>query len=299
MDSSKSCLSLPKYGCDFVVATTQASINSNMLQYFAEGTQPVEYICYLADTKTGNPGEQIRIDDLLAKTNGVHPFYIPDDTPWADERVQALYRAGFMVGIKLQMGLPPGVMPKDLPPIVTFDDTIKSVLFNLLCSQLTIVQVNPPAWGAGSWNVWSQPYGTAWTVQTRVNLLVADLDAKLNTPYFDNHPEVRDRLQKALKNLSGTAFSLQQLLFDLDNTLLESLPRFSGVPDGSNAQLILQKVFVGKYWESAKSHGLPLVSVMTVSQPRDKSSLHLTGFERMLSPLQDGQGKPIKNPTPL
>jgi hypothetical protein len=47
-----------------------------------------------------------------------------------------------------------------------------------------------------------------------------DLDKSLDTPYFNTHPDEKLALQRQLENLSATAFSLQQLLFDLDNAAL-------------------------------------------------------------------------------
>jgi len=42
---------------------------------------------------------------------------------------------------------------------------------------------------------------------------VKDLDAELDTPYFNNHPKEKAALKLKLANLSGSAFSLRQLLY--------------------------------------------------------------------------------------
>lgn len=46
MDATNSDLSSSKYGYDFVVSTTQASINSGLLQYLNECTQPETCLCF-------------------------------------------------------------------------------------------------------------------------------------------------------------------------------------------------------------------------------------------------------------
>ncbi|PYI22685.1 hypothetical protein BO99DRAFT_468445 [Aspergillus violaceofuscus CBS 115571] len=282
---------------DFVVATTQASINSHLVEYLAEGTQPVEYICYLADPDTGNPTVPITLEELKQKTGGHDPFYIEEGTPFTDERVQAMYDVDFAVGIKMQIGLPPGVDPKTLS-VVELGESASSVKFNLYCAQLTVIELTVGRHNTGKWNVWSQPSGQPWTIQTRVDLVVADLDDKLDTPYFNqpSHHVERDRLRNALTNLSGTAFSLQQLMFDLDNTSMQELPTFPGMDMKSSAGYVLGSVFLDKYWASAHSHGLPLVSVTAVTRPEEESPMHITAFERIVSPARDFYGRRIKNP---
>ncbi|RAH64670.1 uncharacterized protein BO66DRAFT_463627 [Aspergillus aculeatinus CBS 121060] len=204
------------------------------------------------------------------KTGGHDPFFIEEGTPFTDERVQAMYNVDFAVGIKMQIGLPPGIDPKTLS-VVELGESAISVRFNLYCAQLTVVELTVGRHNTGKWNVWSQSSGQPWTIQTTVDLVVADLDDRLDTPYFKqpNHHVERDRLRNALTNLSGTAFSLQQLMFDLDNTSL---------------------VFLDKYWASAHSHGLPLVSVNVVSQPEEESPMHIAAFERVVTPVKNYDG---------
>ncbi|KAM7219788.1 hypothetical protein V8F06_004822 [Rhypophila decipiens] len=303
--ANASFLAGPKYGCDFVVATTQASINSGLLEFLATGNQPETYLCFLADDE-GNPTQQIALEDLLKLTGQVNPFDIPDGTAYDDPRIATLSENSFVAGVKMQLGLPPGIAPADLPPVVTLGSSPNNVGFNMFCSQLQVIQNSPALSGFGKhpspghWNVWSQPAGTPWYVETKVDLVVQDLDKELQTPYFLAHPALATQLQNQMQNLSSTAFSLQQLAFDLDNALLQVLPTFGGVPPGSNAMDVLQKSFVALYSTSAKSQGLPLVAVTAVSQTvSDVSQLQLAAYTRQISPLQDASGVRIPNPTPL
>ncbi|PQE31261.1 hypothetical protein CJF32_00001828 [Rutstroemia sp. NJR-2017a WRK4] len=276
MDCQSSYLSDPRCGCDFVVATTQASINSGMRQYLAEKQQPIQYICIMVDDK-GNPNTQISLDALKAVANGANALEIPEigRTAEQDKQLEALADAGFSVGIKLQMGLPPGVSPKDLD-IVTLGTSASRVKFKMFCSQVTAVQLTTPRRKV-VWSVYNQPFGQPWSIQT-------------NSNYLKSHPEVREKLRSALNSLSGTAFSLQQLLFDLDNAVLETVPAFNGIPNGSNAEYILQRLFKDLYSATAKEYACHSSRFM----PRGslQMGLHYT------SPLWNGSKDKSSNQIP-
>lgn len=299
MSSSQSFLSSQKYGYDFVVATTQASINAGLKEYLHNVNQPSTSLCFLADSK-GNPTTEISLDDLKAKTGGIDPFEIPNGTDYSDPRITTLTQNMFVVGLKLKLGLPPGVAPMNLPSVIDLGSSANNVGFNMLCSEFEIIQNSPPGGFGheGSWNVWSQPSGTPWYLTTKVNLVYADLDKELNTPYFNNHPKQRQALLNQLENLGSGAFSLQQLLFDLDNAVLQSVPKIAGIDPSSDAGLILTKSFVNLYSASAKEHGTPVLAVHAVSNAPDGSSLRLTGMEREVGQFVDGNGVVVPNPTP-
>ncbi|WP_168790571.1 hypothetical protein [Paraburkholderia aromaticivorans] len=299
MSANKSYLSSAKYGYDFVVATTQASINSGLKEYLATIDQPATDLCFLANQK-GLPSVEISLNDLKAKTGGIDPFAIPDGTDYGDPRITTLTKNMFLVALRLRIGLPPGVMPKDMPPIVDLGSSANNVTFNLFCSDFQIVMNSPPSGfgGPGSWNVWSQPSGTPWYFSTTVNLVYADLDKKLDTPYFNNHPAEKQALLNQLKNINSGAFSLQQLLFELDNASIQSVPKIAGLDPSSDAGLILTKAFVNLYFAIAKEHGEPVLSVHAVANAPDNSSLRLTGMEREVGQFVDGSGVVVEKPTP-
>jgi len=298
MTANKSFLSSQKYGYDFVVATTQASINLNLRNYLNTCNQPATYLCFLANDQ-GNPTVEVSLDKLKTQTGGVNPFEIPNGTDFNDPRITTLLQNRFQVGLKLKLGLPPGVMPDDLPPIVELGSSANNVGFNLLCSEFQVIQLTPGGgYAKGSWDVWSQPSGTPWYFKTNVNLLYKDLDKELGTRYFDNHPAEKQALLNQLQNLSGSAYSLQQLLFDLDNAALQTVPKIDGMDPGSNAAVVLLRSFVNIYSASAKEHGEPLLSVHAVVHDPDPSTLHLTGMEREVNQFVDGNGEVVPNPTP-
>jgi hypothetical protein len=306
MPASASYLS--RYGYDFVVSTTQASINSGLLEYFSQGNQPVTYMCFLASNKkTKTPPQQISLEDLMKKTGGINPFDIPDGTDYDDDRITVLTRARFVCGFKMQIGLPPGFLPKDLPPVVVLGNSANNVLFRMYCSQFSVVQNSPPDGfdsDSGTWSVWHQPTGQAssqpWSVETSVNLVVEDLDRNLaNSQHFKDHPVEKANLLASLNNLGATAFSLQQLVLDLENAIMQTLPRLGGSLKGSDVEALLTKYFVSVYWDNAKQIGQPLISVHAVSDSPDASQLQMTSFERAVSQMVDGKGFVIQDPSAL
>lgn len=298
MSSNQSFLSSPKYGYDFVVATTQASINSTMKQYLGTILQPETLVCFLVDDQ-GLPNKAVTLEEFKILSGGIDPFSIPDGTAYNDPRITAVTQARFAVGLKIRAGLPTGIAPANLPNIVTLGNSANNVTFNLLCSEFDIVENNPPSgWGStGSWTVLSQGANQSWYFKTTVNLIYADLDSELSTPYFNNHPAEKAALIAQLKNLGSQAFSIQQLLFDLDNAALQSLPTIAGLPQSSNAGIVLTKFFTNYYFGILKNNGEPLLSVHTIANTPDNSSLRLTGMERAVDVYLDANGIAINNPT--
>lgn len=236
----------------------------------------------------------------MTQTGGVNPFDIPAGTSTEDPRIQTLTKNLFCVGVKIKMGIPSGVLPADLPPVVTLGNSANNVTFNMFCSELEVIQNMPGAWGtAGSWNVWSQPSGSPWYIETTVDLTNSDLDNELNTAYFNQHPKQQKAILAQLENMSSTAFSLQQLLFDLDNAVLQTVPTFEGIPPSSNAQYVLETSFVNCYSTAAKNYGEPLVAVTAVVQGTvNPSQIQMTSFEREVSQYMDSTGNVVQNPTP-
>lgn len=91
------------------------------------------------------------------------------------------------------------------------------------------------------------------------------------------------------------AFSLQQLVFDLDHMVLQSVPTIESMDKGSNAYSILHSKFIDIYIDYAKKHGLPPVAVAVISQESNPSQLCLTSFERQVTPVIDDKGHMASN----
>lgn len=298
MASNESYLSNEKYGYDFVVATTQASINAGLKEYLTNIAQPETKLGFLADEK-GNPTIQANLEQIIKET-GVDPFSIPNGTDTNDPRIQKLGAKRLQVALKMKLGLPEHIMPRHLPPIIDLESSANNVLFNLMCSELVIIQYTPGGgWASrGTWSVWSQGH-KPWYFTTRVDLVYEDLDKELeNSPYFRKNPQKKQTLLNQLNNLGSGAFSLQQLLFDLDNAATMSIPQIEGLDPSSDAGIMLQKSFVNTYFNAVKNEGRPVLAVHAIANTDDGATFRLTGIERGVNPFLDGNGAVAKNPTP-
>ena|SRR5437870_10155293 len=150
MGQMQSDLSSPKYGYDFVVATTQESINATMKEYLSGVAEPEVIMCYVMDT-TGNP-QVIDYKALVRLANNTDPFSVPNRAnPATDEGVQNLAGAYFMYGIKAKIGLPPGIPPQRLPDIVNLGADTSSIIYNLMCLEFTVVEATYGRRGIVSW----------------------------------------------------------------------------------------------------------------------------------------------------
>ncbi len=286
---SESNLSSTKYGYDFVTAVTQNSINLTMKHFLNALEEPVVTVCYVAD-ENGNPVE-IDYATLVKKANGNDPFSVPGDTPVTDPRITNLFNARFMAGFKAQIGLPPMPLYK-IPDIVILGDDTSAVTFNLMCHEFTVVQYTPASgYSSASWMNVSQPFGNPW-------LFTSKVDLRLFATAQSDYDKLPPAVQKQIANLGSTAFSVQQLLFDLDNAALETVPTISGVAAHSSLYYCLSNYFLGIYFSTMQSKGAPLLGCTITQGKPDPSTLSLTNINMMVSPIVGDNGQPIPDPTP-
>lgn len=290
MSVAQSNLSSVDYGYDFVVATTQESINATMKLFLSSGQEPVVNICYVADAH-GNP-KQIDYEQLKTNAHGSDPFTVPDDAdPTTNRDLENLIGARFMVGFRAQIGLPPGYSPKTVPDVVTLGADTSAVTFNLMCSEFIVVQLTPGSvYAPASWMNKSQPAGNAWLFTSKVDLRMFPTDQSA----YDQLPPA---VQAQINNLGASAFSVQQLLFDLDNAALESVPAISGVAPGTTLYTVLQTDFLGAYFTAMHAQGTPLLGCTITQATSEPSTLNLSSLNLEVCPLLDSNGNPIPQPT--
>lgn len=155
MAPNQSNLTDPKYLYDFVVSTTQESINAGLVQYLqnTQGKQPYTYLCFLAD-ENGDPKTEKSLDEVLKMSGGLNPFDIPSGADYSDERIKKLLDIRLVCAIRMRTGIPPGcvkVVPNKGPqlklpePIVTLGKSSENVHFTMYCSEITIIKNNPPS----------------------------------------------------------------------------------------------------------------------------------------------------------
>jgi hypothetical protein len=290
MTASQSDLSAPRYGYDFVVATSQASINATMKEFLAGVTEPVVTRCYIADA-AGKPTE-IPYAQLVKTARGSDPFMVP---PGADPSTNAdlknLLGARFMMGFRAELGLPSDVPPEEIPDIVTLGGSTSAVTFNHLCSQFTVVELEPGSgYAPASWMNESQPSDRPW-------LFTSKVDLRLSRAEQNAYSKLPKPVQDQIKNLGGNAFSVQQLLFDLDNAALESMPTISGVKPGTKLYMILEQEFLGAYFAQMQATGQPFLGCAITQTTVPISTLTLTDLNMEVCPLLGTNGQPILNPT--
>lgn len=289
MSVIQSNLAAPAYGYDFVIATTQDSINTTIKEYLSGASQTEVAICYVADAN-GNP-TPVDYNTFVQNANGTDPFQIPNGVnPATDPRTQNLFEARFMVGFKAQIGLPPYDQPQNIPDVVVLGSDTASVTFNLLCSEFIVVQYSPAGgYSPAAWMNQSQQDNDAWLFSTKVDLRFS---LTSDTAYSTLPPAV----QQQIKNLGAAAFSVQQLLFDLDNAALESMPTISGVTPGTTLYTCLQNDFAGKYFATLQQNAQPVLGCAIVQPNPTSSTLTLSDLNLMVNPYVGTDGKPVPAP---
>jgi len=291
MSSVNSNLSSSQYGYDFVVATTQASINATMDEYISGLESPVVTMCYVMD-QAGNP-QVIDYATLITQAKGTDPFSVANGASLTSEEVQNLSGVYFMYAFKAQIGLPPGYAPLTqggpaLPTIVTLGSNTASVTYNLMCSEFTVVEASYGPRGIVSWLNQSQPSAAAWIFTSQVDLRLTP------TSVYGSLPAA---VQAQIKNLGGNAFSVQQLLFDLNNAALESVPTISGVTPGTPLYTGLQSAFIGAYFSELQKAGQPVLAYSIAQSTAPPASLTLTNLNMEVNPYMGTNGQAVAEPS--
>lgn len=291
MAPSQSNLSAAQYGYDFVVGVTQASINATMLAYIASLQEPIINVCYIADSE-GKP-QQIDYEELKNRAGGTDPFSVPDAVSPTDPALTQLLQARFIVGFRAQIGIPPMDDPKSLPDMVTLGSDTTAVDFGMYCSEFTVAYLNP---GGGYASVPSfmkktQPKNNPWVFRSRVNL-------NLSTVANDGYANLPPVVQAQIKNMSGSAFSIQQLLFDLSSAALSSIPTIDNMNPGSLLYMIMQQYFIGAYFTELKKNGQPLLGCSVVHHDASVATMTVTNLNMEACPYVDSTGQPCTKPNP-
>ncbi|KAI9654192.1 MAG: hypothetical protein M1821_006720 [Bathelium mastoideum] len=285
-------LSSTRYGYDFVVSTTQQSINATMKRYLDGLSSPLLTVCFVADVN--GVAQAIDYEELKKKANGSDPFAIPGGVdPSTSAEIERLMAARFMGGFRAKVGLPDGVDLADLPDIVSFDSgSIAKVGFSMYCSEFDLVQLSPGGGyiSAPKWFATSQDRDNPWIFTSKVDLSQSVVD---KNSYHLMPPDV----QKAIKNKGSMAFSVQQLWFDMSTASLYSSPEIEGVARDSELGMILQRDFLTRYFDLLQSNGQPLLGVNVVDDKGDLATFSLTDFELQVNPYLDANGRTEQNPT--
>jgi hypothetical protein len=254
---------------DYVVAITQDSLNASLKEYLYGGGLPEVTLCYAYNAQ-GAP-EPIDYATFVASASNVDPFSVPDGTAANDQRVQTLNNAGFAFAVRARLGLPPGVAPADVPPIIVLKPGQSSVTYTLTFSDFQATVINYGARGAVLWSNLSQPSGTPWTFSGLVDLDLQDAD-------FTALPA---DAQSRLKGLGGAAynpsmFSAQQLYYDLNSAALQQGFEFNGIPSNSVLNAFMTGDFIDTYWKSLGAAEVLGYAAKQVAAPAAGTALAVT-----------------------
>ena len=178
---------------------------------------------------------------LVANAQNTDPFSVPNGTASSDPRVQNLNNANFAFAIKAKLGLPPGVAPANLPPIVVLKPGQSNVTYTLMFSEFVATELLFGPRGSVTWFNESQPSGTPWTFTGTVDLNFQDAA-------FESLSEAA---QNRLKDRGDpNMFSIQQLYYDLNSSDLEQGFQFNNLPSNSTLNAFMTADFVNTYWKA-------------------------------------------------
>ncbi len=290
MSAKQSNLSDSHYGYDFVVATTEASINATLKEFLSKPdakSWPDFAGCWVAAAD----GADVLVDhDEFARKAGVDPFGIPADTDPSDERIGKLVAAKFRYGFSACSGLPPGVPPRKVADLVRFLGEAESVAYTALFARFRVVELDLDKDGKpAAWRRTDQASGVPWLVTTQVNLHSAAVAAG----EVDQLPKVvRDQVGK----LKPDTFGVRQLLFDLEQVGPKSVIEVkTGEPDDSWLNGLLRKVFTGGFYKKLTSAQQPVVGYGITRSNVPAGTPEPTSLDLVISPYLEPGGGPAKD----
>jgi hypothetical protein len=287
MSANQSNLSNAHYGYDFVVATTQESINATMKEYLYNSVFPTVKMYWNQDAN-GNP-IAVSYEDLMVQTKGTDPLKVAN---WKtgdpmNQDITNINQSKFYFAFEAAIGIPANILPQNIPDIITLQNASQSVIFNLICAQFTVVTCNFGRQGLTSFQSFTQPTDSPWLFTSIVAL-----------KNIINNSNLPANVQAQLNNFGPDAFSVQQLIFDLDNAALESTPTISGVEPGTPAYTLLSQVFLGAYFTAMKANAQPVLNYSIIENvpEQNNSTLTLTNMELEVSPYIDPTTNTQDNP---
>lgn len=278
-------LSEARYGYDFIVALPSKLINVGMQNELASLNAPWITVVWLKD-KSDNPVQVNRTSDAILARWGTL-FDWPEGAAPPDSMVEDELGI-FWFGFRARLGLPPGVDPAALPDMVTLGTNTARVGFTLLFAEFQVIELR---WGprGGTFINRKQPSGQPWTFGWTVDLRLAEYD---RSAFSALPPDV----QSAIRGLGGNPFSVQQLLFNLDNAALQSDPQVTGVDTTDKAYRTLVNGVLGAYFQAMKSAGHAMFGYQIQETAAPATSLVPTALNYSVNPLMGTNGVPLDTP---
>jgi hypothetical protein len=231
---------LSSTGFDYVVAVTQDSINGALEEMLYAG-QPEVVLCYAYDESDPPVPVPIDHDALVTAASGTDPFAVPAGTPGHDPRVQNLGNAGFAFAVKVKLGLPPGVPPASLPPIVALRPGQSNVTYTVTFAEFAVAEIVYGPRNSTSWFSQAQPRGASWTFSGTVDLDFQDTAFSA----------LSQKVQGRLKDIGDPGmFGVKQLYYDLNSSALVQGFEFEEMPSNNALSGFMTADFINTYFKS-------------------------------------------------
>lgn len=184
----------------------------------------------------------------------------------------------------MKPGYPPGYAPNALK-IIEITSGNQTVTHRLTCAEFQIVQLNVGF--TTSWLNVSQQPGSAFIFKASVNLRFDQIDNIEDVP-----ADIREKVKEAVKNKSSSAFSIQQLLFDLNTAALMNAPEIDKIPPGSALKTAIDQTFLGIYYNTMRKTGQPMLHVQVVAKTPEQSPFRATDLNLSVGPYINGRNTP-------
>ncbi|HVQ40224.1 MAG TPA: hypothetical protein VMS31_21970 [Pyrinomonadaceae bacterium] len=284
---------LERYGYDMVVATTQDSINKALtriikgrMHFASEAGPPPFTVCFKQPAGSSSlvAMDPVEFFGVVGDIN-----LMPDQADQSDKRVAALDALGFDSMFQAQLGML-GNVPANMQDFVTFDQGTSRVSYHLFFSSLTICTIDEHR-GKPFWRKITQPQDQPWVFRFLINL---DMRAGDQNAFNLLPPEVQARI----KNLQpDSAFSLTQLMFDLDSVSLQDSPAIEGIDPKSRVYDTLSRVIIENYWQPLKESGGVMLGygVLPANSNSPSPSIVPTDLNIVLSANRDAEGNETHN----
>ncbi|MCE1189304.1 MAG: hypothetical protein LWX56_09200 [Ignavibacteria bacterium] len=280
MSAIQSNLSAANYGYDYVVAVTQAAINSSYKEFLNSMVNRQVTVCFVANQQ-GIP-TPIDYKTLVADAKGADPFSIPNGADISSNPELAnLHACRFVTAFQFQIGTPniPGCL---VPEFIELTNTASFVQMNLLCQEFTIIEVV----NNSTLNRVSQSIGQAWTFSCRAQIY----SNQVQPAQYGSLPV---SVQQSARMSAGGPLNIQALNLDLTSTTLLQWPAIPGIVPGSPAFDPLINFFMPAYLSRLKAEGIPALFYTVADQVRAGSfGLTLANANYMGRPYTAGSGQP-------
>jgi hypothetical protein len=273
---------LSSAGFDYVVAVTQDSINGALEEMLYAG-QPEVVLCYAYDES--DPPVPVPIDyaALVAAASGTDPLTVPAGTPGHDPRVQNLASAGFAFAVKAKLGLPPGIAPASLPPIIALRPGQSNVTYTVTFAEFAVAEIVYGPRNSVSWFSQAQPGGASWTFSGTVDLDFQD------TAFTKLRPDIQGRL----KDIGDPGmFGVKQLFYDLNSSALVQGFEFDGLPANNALSGFMTDNFINTYFRRLNGAEILGYAAAQVSEVAP-ASIPVTDVNFFVPDAVGGAGAPL------